>query len=137
MAICKDGASPEHTSICHGSSVLSGGSIPVGKRSEFVSCVNEELGKAQSIRGDDRSAQGGEKVGHQKTPAFILCLVKAAVELLAGGEPRKTPPRGGFTDVGLHTGGQPRDTAWPLARETFKVLLSMLSDCKTDSHPLS
>jgi hypothetical protein len=30
-------------------------------------------------------------------------------------------PRGGYTDVGLHTGGTPRDTAWPLVREALKV----------------
>ena len=30
-------------------------------------------------------------------------------------------PKGGFTDVGLHTGGQPRDTAWPLVCQTIKV----------------
>ena len=30
-------------------------------------------------------------------------------------------PHGGFTDVGLHTGTHPRDTAWPLVRETLKV----------------
>ena len=34
---------------------------------------------------------------------------------------RKEVPCGGFTDVGLHTGGRPRDTAWPLVRETFKA----------------
>jgi hypothetical protein len=31
-------------------------------------------------------------------------------------------PMGGFTDVGLHTGGMPRDTAWPLVRVTIKVM---------------
>lgn len=38
-----------------------------------------------------------------------------------GQKEQERPPRGGFTDVGLHTGGSPRDTAWPLVWEAFKV----------------
>jgi hypothetical protein len=30
-------------------------------------------------------------------------------------------PRGGFTDVGKHTGITPPNTAWPLVREALKV----------------
>ena len=33
------------------------------------------------------------------------------------------PPRGGFTDVGLHTGGIRRNTSWPLVQAVFQVLL--------------
>ncbi|CAN0384424.1 unnamed protein product, partial [Scytosiphon promiscuus] len=33
-------------------------------------------------------------------------------------------PAGGFTDVGQHTGGDPRNTAWPLVREVFQVSMS-------------
>lgn len=29
--------------------------------------------------------------------------------------------QGGYTDVGLHTGTQPRNTAWPLIQAVFKV----------------
>ena len=35
-----------------------------------------------------------------------------------------THPRGGFTDVGLHTGGAERGTCWPLVREVHRHLLS-------------
>ena len=35
-----------------------------------------------------------------------------------------THPRGGFTDVGLHTGGAARGTCWPLVREVHRHLLS-------------
>jgi hypothetical protein len=34
-----------------------------------------------------------------------------------------TQPRGGFTDVGLHTGGHPRNTSWPLLRAVLQVLI--------------
>ena len=55
--------------------------------------------------------------GHQKTPAFIHALYREAF-----GKPNQTP-RGGFTDVGLHTGGQERDTAWPLVCAAFFQVL--------------
>ena len=34
-----------------------------------------------------------------------------------------TNPRGGFTDVGLHTGGVARDTAWPTLQAVAQALL--------------
>lgn len=52
---------------------------------------------------------------------MIEALLKDAKAALDGGSSTPHLPRGGFTDVGLHTGGQPRDTAWPLARAVFKV----------------
>ena len=47
------------------------------------------------------------------TPSFVQAVVQDA---LAGTDGPTHPARGGLTDVGLHTGGQPRATAWPLAR---------------------
>jgi hypothetical protein len=32
-----------------------------------------------------------------------------------------TAPKGGTTDVGQHTGGLPRDTAWPVVRAVLQV----------------
>lgn len=34
-----------------------------------------------------------------------------------------TPARGGFTDVGLHTGGHARNTTWPLVLAVLQVIL--------------
>jgi len=34
-----------------------------------------------------------------------------------------TAPRGGFTDVGLHTGGSPRNTTWPLLIAVLQIIL--------------
>ena len=44
-----------------------------------------------------------------------VCTVLADPEAKAG-ERKVTNPHGGFTDVGRHTGGEPRNTAWPLVR---------------------
>lgn len=80
--------------------------------------------------------------GFQYTPAFIHAVIQDAVKevrtsLAAGAsdaatgvatatEPPKqfeafTLPRGGTTDVGQHTGGIPRDTSWPLVKQTLLV----------------
>lgn len=48
------------------------------------------------------------ELGHQKTPAFIRALFRQAFGAT------NQCPRGGFTDVGQHTGSKERDTAWPL-----------------------
>ena len=68
--------------------------------------------------------RGSAKAQH--TPAFIHALVLAA--LADGGfddddDTNESYPtaRGGFTDVGQHTGSERRDTCWPLVREVIKV----------------
>lgn len=70
----------------------------------------------------ERVTQAREKgaKGLQRTPAFVHGLVLAALAGAASASGAGAP-RGGFTDVGLHTGGIPRDTCWPLVREVIKV----------------
>ena len=61
---------------------------------------------------------------HQLTPdPSSACSPLQALqpEPADGQKEQDRPPRGGFTDVGLHTGGSPRDTAWPLVWQAFKV----------------
>eukprot|EP00956_Cyclotella_meneghiniana_P007276 scaffold9913_cov36-Cyclotella_meneghiniana.AAC.15 len=74
------------------------------------------LSSAQSRTGDRRSARDG-KQGHQRTPAFIHALYRqvfTSVEEL---------PRGGFTDVGIHTGGEPCNTSGPLVLSALRQIL--------------
>jgi hypothetical protein len=108
------------------------GVIPAEHHAPFLELLHNLIRQAEMVTGNSRSAAGG-KQGHQKTPAFVHALALKALEITiaeaeAGSgskdeaeevEPRQ--PRGGFTDVGLHTGGTPRDTAWPLVREALKV----------------
>lgn len=86
----------------------------------LFSNLQEALATASERKGDRRTAAGGNQ-GHQRTPAMISALLKDAKAALDGDSTADHLPAGGFTDVGLHTGGSPRDTAWPLAREVFKV----------------
>jgi len=81
--------------------------------------VSALLKKAQKRKGDKRNAAGNTQ-GHQKTPAMVEAIVQDALAGRADGE---TPARGGFTDVGLHTGGHARNTSWPLVRAVVQVLL--------------
>ncbi|KAL3804145.1 hypothetical protein HJC23_013664 [Cyclotella cryptica] len=87
------------------------------------------LSSAQAKTGDARSARGG-KQGHQRTPAFIHALYR---QVFGSGEEL---PRGGMTDVGLHTGGKQRSTAGPLV---FSILRQILQDleAKCDASFLS
>lgn len=58
---------------------------------------------------------------HHKTPGQIIAVANCALSLDAN----KTPeaPEGGYTDVGLHTGGKLRSTAWPLVQALVSFLM--------------
>jgi hypothetical protein len=61
--------------------------------------------------------------GFQRTPAFVAAVVRDVLAACATGADStcSSQPRGGFTDVGQHTGGVPRATAWPLTRQVLQV----------------
>lgn len=108
------------TGIATDYEVLHIGTCTIEELPEKEQAFQSLLAKVQSRTGDKRSASGG-KQGHQRTPAFIHALWQqvfsaSAVEVL---------PRGGFTDVGLHTGGESRSTAGPLV---FSALNQVLQD---------
>lgn len=55
-------------------------------------------------------------------PILAWCPSQALQpEPAEGQKEQERVPRGGFTDVGLHTGGLPRDTCWRLVWAAFKV----------------
>ncbi|TMW55336.1 hypothetical protein Poli38472_013227 [Pythium oligandrum] len=93
--------------------VLNCGELAVEMIHEFIKALDHELLEATKRVGSKRSAAHGEQPGHQKTPTFMQYLVRAAIAATTGVE-RQFLPQGGMTDVGMHTGGLPRDTCWPL-----------------------
>lgn len=101
----------------------------------FCELVTILLSRAQTRHGRKRSAASNEQ-GHQKTPAMIKAVMKDAfdrldtymADLSTEIEEGCTPARGGFTDVGLHSGGHRRNTTWPLVRAVTQTLL------EADSH---
>ena len=76
--------------------------------------------------GDKRSAAGG-KQGHQRTPAFIHAILKQSLDNNTSSD--EMQPLGGLTDVGLHTGGEKRDTCYSLVRSVFQWFLDQASFC--------
>jgi hypothetical protein len=93
------------------------GEIVDSEKKDVLDRFKELFDKATSRFGDERSAAAGRQ-GHQKTPVFIHALLLQALNSSC----HKTCngadvlPRGGFTDVGQHTGGEARDTAFALVR---------------------
>lgn len=98
----------------------------------------------ENLKAEDKKT--GQKRSHfQRTPAFIASVIKAALLHLpaeseasanAGDEGSSlfdteiisiNPPRGGFTDVGKHTGACPKGTSWPVLRSVFEVGLNRVT----------
>ncbi|KAI8821026.1 uncharacterized protein EV422DRAFT_595226 [Fimicolochytrium jonesii] len=85
------------------------------------------LDKAQRKTAEKRSAASGNQ-GHQRTPAFIHAVFRQAVQAARAAKPEEVSSSqyvsfGGMTEVGLHTRGQPRDTAWPLLLRVAEFFL--------------
>jgi hypothetical protein len=106
---------------------LWGAKIPASHAELFQDVFQDLLSEAKKRKGDERSA-AFNKQGHQKTPSFIFALMQDTLELytksreeMEGHIPTKPP--GGFTDVGLHTGGKARSVCWALVKA---VTLSLL-----------
>lgn len=101
------------------------GKVALERFDDFCTLADKLLAKAMARRGNKRSAAENDQ-GNQKTPALIQAVLSDALEKLdAKEEPEESsaPPRGGFTDVGLHTGGCARNTGWPLVQAVMQVLL--------------
>lgn len=101
--------------------VLPCGRLDPNDSAKFSQILQGELLEAQQRTGSARSAAVNE-VGHQKTPQFIAALVKTTLVSLCG-EKVTFAPYGGTTDVGLHTGGQYRDTCWPVVQAVVQFKL--------------
>ncbi|KAA8496592.1 hypothetical protein FVE85_0321 [Porphyridium purpureum] len=131
-----DSAPPPGVAVC-----FFVGELPADKLDDFMISFRKKLTEAKKKTGDDRSA-AGERLGHQKTPTFVLSIAQNALSLCVK---RNLPDgaadvvrlnvehcsRGGMTDVGLHTGGARRSTAWPLAAAVIKFVFGQ-HVCGTD-----
>ena len=107
------------------------GKVRMHEYSALGELVKQLLTQVQARVGKARSANTN-KQGHQMTPTMINAVLKDALKQLPAYsldpdayeiEQCCIPPRGGFTDVGLHTGGHRRNTAWPLVRSVIYTVL--------------
>ena len=97
----------------------------VGRYQRFMALTEKLLQAAKARTGDKRSAKSNAQ-GNQKTPSMIQAVMLDSLQGLSEAEDPEegfTAPRGGFTDVGLHTGGTARNTTWPLVRGVLQIIL--------------
>lgn len=123
-------SSGQDNSVCDGKApaFLACGLLPKDKHNVFLSTVDNELKKAGSKKKSDRHASNYDG-GFQRTPGFLRSIcIKVLSAPQASNDvfenvvpPIITPQCGGFTDVGRHTGCNPRDTIFPLILSVFKV----------------
>ena len=100
---------------CLNYSLLPCGPLLKASLKAFKDELKDLISKASKRTGEKRSA-GKASQGHQKTPSFIAAIVEQALDR----SDEEYKPSGGMTDVGLHTGGLPRSTCWPLLIMSFK-----------------
>ena len=75
---------------------------------------------ALAADSDKKATDGSENTAENTSE----CTASNFQERLLASAGTESMPRGGFTDVGQHTGGDAvRDTAWPLVRAVIQVLL--------------
>ncbi|RHZ19959.1 hypothetical protein DYB26_004230 [Aphanomyces astaci] len=91
-----------------GTTELDVGTIPTEAVEGFRDRLQALLLQVATRHGNARSAVNGQ--GHQKTPHFIHALARQVLSSIVV----EVAPYGGSTDVGMHTGIQPRATAHPL-----------------------
>ena len=122
------------------------GPVPRSVLTKFFHVFEMLLAEVQQRKRDKRSAVNGQ--GHQKTPAMVYALLKQAqqvdweTDIVDGDEQDimrvaskpEVLPQGGFTDVGLHTGGKPRNTPWMLVQAVFQVRKATIETIKMSIH---
>lgn len=124
--MCSIEGAIETTSDCLGHTVVSAARLqPEQDLGKLIDRLHLVMSASSQAKKEDST-----KKGHQTTPAFVkAALVRALETLHVDDEDMESilhPPvhaAGGFTDVGRHTGSEPRPTAWPLVREVLKVRL--------------
>jgi len=111
----------------------------IGILEKVMNTFDMIFNEVRNRKGNDRHALLGENGGHQKTPSFIYACLGSAIEQTPVSDDDTVSlspltlcfsiyPKGGMTDVGLHTGGNQRNVTWPLVRQTFRHLISIPED---------
>jgi len=108
----------DHTALCHGKKCCYEKLVTCG--SVVWPNFNRYFEKRKKLHEEARSAQNKDTGGHQRTPAFIASCLAQAIE--TDSDDDVIQPRGALTDVGLHTGGKPRDTCFSLVIAVIQTL---------------
>ena len=107
------------------------GAVPLHLYPKLLDFVEKLLAAARARTAEKRSA-ATKTQGHSKTPAMVQAVLQDAINSLGAidvdGSEGITPPLGGYTDVGMHTGGAARATAWPLMRAVLQTVIEAEAD---------
>jgi hypothetical protein len=125
-----------HIATPAGTSFAYCGSVAAADYPSLLAIMHVIIAKEQKAKKEEKPKGIGRSSNFQRTPAFVAVCVKAAAEVVALQQQRNESPNdaeaaaadislqepaGGFTDVGLHTAGIRRDTAWPVVWHMIQV----------------
>lgn len=129
------------TSHASSTTCIYSGSVPAQRYPDLLSAMHAAISKQQALKQKEKTegiAATGRRSHFQRTPAFIQSAVQYALKQVRRDEQQQLggehdaefpPPRGGFTDVGQHTGGKPKATTWPLLQSVVKVRQHVVCVC--------
>lgn len=126
---CSSPGAIQHNAHSTTTSALFSGTVPAQQYKELLAHMQ------RIIKQEASKQRQGNSNAFQRTPAFIHAVVQAALVEVSnsggieagssGGSSASgislPPPKGGFTDVGQHTGSSPRATSWPLLQTAMQV----------------
>lgn len=129
---CSDGHSTLHSSQAAETTLLSSGTVDMAKYQILLTTMHAIIAKQKQLKGKEKLGNAQQKSHFQRTPAFLLCVLEAALGVVSSPDAALSgvvdvdkisirAPQGGFTDVGKHTGTQPKATCWPTLTSTLKV----------------
>ena len=144
---CSDPGVMQFTSGSSKASCLYVGSVAAAQYSSLTSTMHMVIKQQQELKlkpKDKGKPEGQQQRSYfQRTPAFIVSVVTAALSIVqastetdtsaengvsrgmlqqdSGSGISFTPPRGGFTDVGRHSDAPPKATSWPVLQSVLQV----------------
>ena len=98
------------------------GPVPTDKINAFLEKLDGRLSFVADKRGNERNSRNIDG-GFQRTPGFVYSKCNEVLSDEDIVAPRITPQGSGFTDVGMHTGCTPLDTALPLIQAVLKATI--------------
>lgn len=142
---CSSPEATDHTSTAQSTAWLFSGTVPAQQYSKMVSTMHSIIQEHRSRKQKEKQkgVDNSNRSHYQRTPAFILSAVEAALATIAADvQPADesledfldiqesegvsaavplNPPRGGCPDVGPHTGSKPLATTWVVLQGVIKV----------------
>lgn len=130
---CSSPAATNHIATAADETVIYNGSIAAQQYGHLRSTMHEIIKQQSDLKQREKQkgckGQTSARSHFQRTPAFVHSAVQAALEVMSKTAVSFPPPRGGFTDVGKHTGSEPRATTWAVLQAVLKVRLRARRTC--------